>query len=189
MFHFRLVRGGSALKMLAVLSLAGMGSSALCSPVLYTFTGVVLGNSDPVNPDGTVQAFTYLSPSGFITSELSVPLAELTSCTGCNSSYPGFQFPVEFAPGFDVFDSIEFFTYNLTPQGFEGTVSQENYSFDLGAFSTLGTHLRASSGGANAATLTVEAVPEPTGVFLIAAALIIGFLRCRLLPINAPKDR
>ncbi len=177
--HFGVVQAGNALSIVAVLLIAGLGSSARATPVSYSFTGVVSGNDDPVNPAGTIQAFTYISPSGFITSELSLTLSDLTACTDCNSTYIQGQFPVEIAPGFDGFDSIEFINYNLTPQGFQGTVSQENYSFDLGAFSTVGTYSRATLGGANPATLTVAAIPEPATLLLVAAPSMLYFLRHR----------
>jgi hypothetical protein len=190
MRHFRFfATNGTARKIIAGLFFAGMGSSALATPILYTFTGVVVGNSDPVNPAGTVQAFTYLSTSGFVSSTQGVPLANLISCTGCSSDYgsppaaPG-DYPVTFLPAFGGYDYIDFLNYNST------TLSDEFYYFGLGAFSTVGTFVLNNGPQANAGTLTVGAVPEPRTMFLVAASLTIFWRYRRVLRVpRVAKDR
>jgi hypothetical protein len=136
--------------------------------VIYTFTGT----NDTPGADGLPVAFQYTAAT-FLTATpppffgTSISLAELDSCTNCNTTNPN---TIVFEPNNVVGDTIDFADINNI-----GTA----FAFSFGAFANPGTYH--STSPFNTGTLTVTVVPEPNSIIfsVIGAGLIFGFIALR----------
>jgi hypothetical protein len=166
-----LIFGAVAVAMLPVIADAA---------VEYQFTAF---DSDPIDPYTSISgSFTYIAP-GFITSDTTAPLADLSSCSGSDSVLGPLncldqEFAIDVSPPNT---TVLFQLENVTVY----------YYFDQTAFSTVGVHDSILLGDAQSAELTVSilSVPEASTWAMLAAGFgaMAAAMRLRRRSVWAPK--
>jgi hypothetical protein len=187
------MRRDGLLAALAAIGLICQGAPA-SADVRYDFTAF---SSFPFGDDGETYSgdFSFIAP-GFITTDTTAPVADLTSCSVTGSTNPAScddqHFNIINEPGFH-FDQVGF---GLTSPQFTGQIF---YYFEDGAFSHAGSYDSQILGSEQAGRLVVTdlgghggGVPEPAqwalllaGFGLAGAALRVRRSSRRAIPAHA----
>ena len=164
---------------LSLLCLAG----AQAAPVTYQFFADSAFDTSGLS--GISGSFTYVA-NGFISADLSVPVAGLSACTvtATPSAVCG---DMAFAPGAYGYDQVSF-GIPTSPSSGVGIL----YYFSRGAFAAPGSYHTddAVFGSAQAGRLLVSAVPEPQSAAMLLAGLgLVGGWALRRKPAAGPALR